>query len=305
MRIYVKDEYKNFYKLLEFSNGKYSAISVFRDFVAMYAISIKNMLIYEQDDEDFYLSITKKYNKEELKIFIDLITELIRIYIKKDRIEDVLGEIYSQIQGTYKSLDQFFTPVHVADLMAKITMSKEEIEGKEIITINDSACGSGTLLLAAANLIESYNNNDFSKIFIVGQDIDFTCICMSYIQASFFNIPAKFILGNSLTNECRKVLYTPAYFVNKKIYEKLKNKEYVTLNNEDLITNLNRIIPIIDRAIDENRIKLIFSIMNNKEKNSDSILEELKKLQEAKKRGMEALEKAKKEKKKKEKEKNE
>ena len=89
MKLKIKDEYKNFCKLLDFGNGKYDIRDVFRDFVAIFAIAIKNMVLYEQADEDMYMSIIKKYEKSEIKYFEKMIYELLKIYYNKEEIPSI------------------------------------------------------------------------------------------------------------------------------------------------------------------------------------------------------------------------
>ena len=48
----MQNKYKKIMELLEFSNGKYNAKDIFRDFVIMFATAIKNKFKYEQIDED-------------------------------------------------------------------------------------------------------------------------------------------------------------------------------------------------------------------------------------------------------------
>lgn len=70
---YISKEYKVFVDLLNFSNGKYSIRDIFRDFVVMFAIAIKNQFIYSQEDEDMYIRIINTYldkEKDEKKILI-------------------------------------------------------------------------------------------------------------------------------------------------------------------------------------------------------------------------------------------
>lgn len=65
----MQNKYKKIMELLEFSNGKYDVRDIFKDFVIMFAIAIKNKFNYEQIDEDEYLRIVKRYDKKELDIW--------------------------------------------------------------------------------------------------------------------------------------------------------------------------------------------------------------------------------------------
>ena len=222
MKICINEKYKEFVKLLEFSNGKYRATEVFKDFVLMFAISIQNGFCYSQEYEDLYLQTIKKYEKSEHQYFFKLVEELVKLYSKRDEINDILGEIYSQIGAISKQNQQFFTPNHIAKAMAKIAIGDlKDINKKDYISINDPACGSGVLLLGVANELDSKKINYKRKALFVAQDIDLICVCMTYIQMFFYNMAGIVIQGNSLIDEQIRVFYTPE-FIMKKWYEKIK-----------------------------------------------------------------------------------
>jgi len=221
MRLYIKDEYKKFVNLLDFSRGKYSIGQVFEDFLYMSAIAIKNSCDFDKNEEDWYFSIIKKYEKQELDVFPKLLAELVLIIVKNDKFRDVLGEIYQAINLNSKGSGQFFTPNHLAEAMAKMVIDKpSNTDG--VITVNDPACGSGVLLLNAANSFKDENIDYTKNLLVYGQDIDIRCFCMTYIQLSLAGIPGIVVLGNSLLNEKRKIYYTPQYV--KNCLEKNKNK---------------------------------------------------------------------------------
>ncbi len=206
------NKYKEFMDLLEFNNGKYNSIDIFKDFVVIFAIVIKNSLDYSQEDENAYLQITKKYEKSEFEIFIELSAKLILTYLQENEIKDVLGEIFQAIGANSKARSQIFTPINIAKEMNSVILNEDEIKDNEFISMRDLACGSGVLLLGAAQYLNENKIDYRNKIFIEAQDVDFTCFCMTYIQLSLYNIPGRVILGNSLLNEKRKIFYTPQYF---------------------------------------------------------------------------------------------
>lgn len=230
-KIRVEAKYKNFIELLDFSHGKYNTANVFRDFILIFAIAIHNGFYYRQEYEDIYLQVINKYQKEEHQIFFKLIEELINIYFSEREIKDILGEIYTQIGAYSKTNQQFFTPNHVANAMANMTVQNEGyFKNKQYITINDPACGSGVLLINIADVLNKQKINYTEKALFVGQDIDFVCVCMTYIQMYMFNMPGIVIQGNSLLDERNKVLYTPQYIVGEWYKKDLNEKRR---NNND------------------------------------------------------------------------
>ena len=106
---------------------------------------------------------------------------------------DILGDIF---QGaiTRGQGGQFFTPQNVCDLMAKMTMDAE------VHTVRDPCCGSGRLLLAAAEVNRSAE--------FYGQDIDLRCVQMTAINLGLNNLYGYAIHGDSLGGEQRLIYRT-------------------------------------------------------------------------------------------------
>ena len=57
------------------------------------------------------------------------------------------------------------------------------------------------------------NINYRNKALFVGQDIDFICVCMTYIQMTLYGMAGYVIQGNSLLNEKNIIFYTPEFFI--------------------------------------------------------------------------------------------
>ena len=220
----INSKYRNFINLLDFSKGKYDIKDVFNDFVIIYAIAIKNKFHYEQEDEDIYFSIIKKYKKDELDIFPKLIVELQEIYMKEREIRDVLGEIYFQIGSIKKGNKQFFSPKSIGIINSILVQAHIVKKENDFNIIYDPTCGSGTLLLYSAKTLIDNNIDYTKKAFYWAQDNDFVCFCMAYIQLSIYGMPALVILGDTISLQEKKVYYTPEFFIGgwKKKIEKKK-----------------------------------------------------------------------------------
>lgn len=219
----MQNKYKKIMELLEFSNGKYDVRDIFKDFVIMFAIAIKNKFNYEQIDEDEYLRIVKRYDKKELDIFAKLAAGMIQEKLREDKIEDILGEVYMIINANSKRNGQFFTPIHIAELMAEITLNEENIKNKNFITVQDTSCGSGVMILAMANNLDKQGIDYKNRLLAECRDIDFLCFCMTYIQLSLSGISGRVILGDTLQDEKRKIFYTPQYYIGN-WYEKIEER---------------------------------------------------------------------------------
>ena len=135
-------EFKDLFETLSMRHDRYS---VFYDFVKMCAISLYNSFAKNQEKEEEYLKIINSYQKEEQEIFVKMFAKLIEMYNDSKDIIDILGPMYMTVKSKSDKLGQVFTPAHISDLMAKLMISKnnlqEEIKEKGFITVNDPTCG--------------------------------------------------------------------------------------------------------------------------------------------------------------------
>ncbi len=142
-----------------------------------------------QQYEDEYLAIIGIYSKDKITGFCDLFAELILIMDNDGNgLLDYLGEFFTK-HITKGRNGQFFTPIHVCDLMAAITIE----QGMTSKTIQDPACGSGRMLLSAAKI---ERNNYF-----FGADIDNRCCKMTAINMCLNGLEGEVAWMNSLSQE--------------------------------------------------------------------------------------------------------
>lgn len=125
---------------------------------------------------------------------------------------DVLGRVYMQLDASNDALGQFFTPYHVARMMATLTLTGAEsaIATKGFISVAEPASGSGTMVLAAADVLEETGFNPSETMYVEARDTDRTAIHMVYIQMTLRGLAATAILGNTLALEDRELWFTPA-----------------------------------------------------------------------------------------------
>lgn len=121
-------------------------------------------------------------------------------------------------------IEQIFTPYHVCELMAEITMEDvvEKVKKDGYITLNDPCCGAGATLIAgihaARKRLEKANLNYQNHILVAAQDIDMVVALMCYIQLSLLGVAAYIKVGNSLTepmtenNSLDNYWFTMMYF---------------------------------------------------------------------------------------------
>lgn len=130
---------------------------------------------------------------------------------------DPLGEYYEALASSYKksALGQFFTPIHLVNLMTGLVLPDED--DREKVTISDPCCGSGRMLLSA------YCHRE-GKIFAVAQDIDPICAKMAIVNFLMHGVEGVVILGDTLRLTIEK-----AWHVNHLLnYTGIPNVKYCT-----------------------------------------------------------------------------
>ncbi len=158
--------------------------SVFTDFLDM-VICALSLGQYEEE----YLSIVKRYKKEEVNLFCELLAEMLIIMDNEGTgLQDCLGEFFQNNISRGKN-GQFFTPEHVCDAMSAMLINK----GEQNKTILDPCCGSGRMLLSVAKI--SRNNTFY------GADIDYRCVKMTAINLCLNALPGEVAWMNTLSME--------------------------------------------------------------------------------------------------------
>ena len=205
--------------------NRHRAWDVWRDFITMFACSLSNPLDKEHRDkrETLYLEIIKKYNKQEQEVFPELAAQTV-LALEKNPEQDFLGSIFMSLNLGNKDSSQFFTPYHVCELMAEMTMDNtvKKVEQDGYISINDPCCGAGATLIAGIHVarkrLEKAHINYQNHVLVIAQDIDKTVALMCYIQLSLLGVAGYVKVGNSLiepmtdNNNKENCWYTPMYF---------------------------------------------------------------------------------------------
>lgn len=219
------DPKKEFLRVFNQLTNRHRSWDVWRDFIVMYACALSNPVDKQHYDEReaLYLRTIQKYNKQEQPLFPELAAHTV-MALEENPEQDFLGSIYMSLNLGNQHNGQFFTPYHVCELMAEVTMqdSVMRIEEDGYITINDPCCGAGATLIAgvhaAKKRLEKAGYNYQNHILVVAQDIDQTVALMCYIQLSLLGIAGYVKVGNSLTdpiteNDSKEnYWFTPMYF---------------------------------------------------------------------------------------------
>jgi N-6 DNA Methylase len=185
---------------------------IFRDFVHMATAALHNKTVHSATLESEYTQIVGRYTKEEAVQFSHLLGELIILIAQEPK--DTLGELYMSLDFGNSHTGQFFTPSSVSELMARLTYSDAFTTLETpFITVSEPACGAGGMVLAMVKTMLSHGHNPSETMWVQCQDIDRTAAFMCFIQLTVWQIPAVVIVGDTLANEVREALYTPAHYL--------------------------------------------------------------------------------------------
>lgn len=184
----IPQDLREFNSLFSLLARKHDAARVFDDFLTLVIC-----VLARQTQESWYLDTIRKYDEDEINIFPKMLGNLFIIYEKTRKAggwEDPLGTYYEAIAGNYKKsgLGQFFTPKAICDLSAQMIIPKG-IFGKNI---NEPACGSGRMILAA--------HKHAPGNYYVAQDLDHICIKMTCINLAMHGIHAEVHHMDTLRN---------------------------------------------------------------------------------------------------------
>lgn len=216
---------KEFEKTFRKLTYRHQSWDIWRDFVTMFACALSNPVdkAHYDEREALYLEIINRYQENEQKLFPELAAYTI-MALEENPEQDFLGSIYMSMNLGNRNKGQVFTPYHVCELMADITMDDvtDLVNEKGYISINDCACGAGATLIAAINKAKyqlgKTGINFQNHVLIVAQDIDTTVALMCYIQISLLGVAGYVKIGNSITepitpnDSTENYWFTPMYF---------------------------------------------------------------------------------------------
>lgn len=207
-------------KAIEGISGKYSSYEVFTDWIRCMAMAISNSTTpfhgkIWKEREDAYMSTMSKYSEEERLKLCEMTAWLAETL--DDGPDDILGDIYMKSGMGSKASGQFFTPFHLSELTAKLSVNTVILDSNDVIEINEPACGGGGMIIAVAKVLHEAGINYQQKMDVVAQDLDWKGVYMCYVQLSLLGIKAICVQGDTLrqpydpkvTPEANK-LYTPA-----------------------------------------------------------------------------------------------
>lgn len=199
----MKSNSETFDTLLESFRFKYDLHTVFDDFLTMSMCSVtRDPITGLSHYEDLYLKTIEPYREDPHryvfpKMFAALVNEMEEL---KDGCNDVLGACYEK-NFYKKGKQQYFTPWPICEFMARSTLQSDEKQERSKKRILEPACGSGRMLLAAAQV-------HGKEHFYYAVDVDHTCVKMTALNLflnGMFN--AEVMCGNFLSPNDFRISY--------------------------------------------------------------------------------------------------
>lgn len=193
---------KTFKNQLLSLTGRRSLWEVWRDWIEIAALTLSQAVdrrksVWEPREQE-YLRIVKRYNKKELQVMAEMLAALTLIF-EDGGPRDVLGELFQELELSSKWAGQFFTPLSVATLTAKMVLADAaaKIEEQGWITISDPAVGAGAMPLGALLALQEMGYGAQHAVFF-GQDIDPKAVYMTYIQMSLMGMAGVVFCADTL-----------------------------------------------------------------------------------------------------------
>ena len=202
-------------------SGAHSPYEIFSDWVRCCSLSICNSvnLIHNevwQERERDYIETIRRYPEGTEYKFAGMFCRLAD-YLEEN-MTDALGEIYMESGMGSKTTGQFFTPFHLSELTARLSL-QDKIDGFDGQTIHmtEPSTGGGGMIIAAAKVLKDSGINYQQYLDVVAQDLDWKGVYMTYLQCSLLGIKATVVQGDTLMQpydpdktEPRCIMRTPA-----------------------------------------------------------------------------------------------
>lgn len=127
--------------------------------------------------------------------------------------QDLLGDVYMRLNLGNKNVGQFFTPYHVADMMARLELDEgivtRQIAERGYTTANEPAAGGGANLIALAHALKDMGVNYQRHLWFVAQELSELTALTCYVQCSIIGMAGVVYIGDTLRMDFHHALYTP------------------------------------------------------------------------------------------------
>ena len=230
-KVNVKPQYKKVAGLFDRLTGSRSLWQVFQDCIEACAMAVQNSCeVYPARREEYenrYLNIISQYDEKERQVIVQIFAELTRM-LEANPFQDLLGDLYMQLNLGSNAQGQFFTPYNVARAMAQCIFDeklvRKEIAEKGCVKLNEPCIGGGANVIGYMECLHKAGINYQHDVVIVGQDLSRITALMAYIVLSLLGCQAVIKIGNSLSNpytsffnevKSTNTLYTPMFVLHE------------------------------------------------------------------------------------------
>lgn len=192
---------KKIIKSIEQMSGSYAPYNIFSDWIQLCALSIQNnvYMIHNkiwQEREQSYIDTARKYSEKEMEQFAQMFVWL-GDALTED-MTDVLGQVYMETGMGNKYTGQFFTPFHVSELCARMSVDIDNLPESGTISLTEPSCGGGGMIIAACKVLHEAGFDFQHRLKVVAQDLDWKSIYMAYLQLSLIGCNALVVQGDTL-----------------------------------------------------------------------------------------------------------
>lgn len=202
MEIKGNDKYKDIVELFESLVGSRSMWQVYSDVIKMIACALQNSIIFNEKIETIFKDTAKEYNEKEREI-IDKIYYKIVSKLEENPFQDLLGDLYMNLEMGSDALGQFFTPYHISKTMAKAAIDidyvKKKIDEEGYVKLYEPTSGSGSTVIAACEILKNEGINYQRKCVFVCQELNKITALMCYIALSLIGCSAVVKIDDTLT----------------------------------------------------------------------------------------------------------
>ena len=190
------------------SSGRRSRWKVFDDFCELAYCALAKPAQAEPERrerlEARYMETVGRYSREEAHVFPQMLALVTGALAGGPA--DFLGEIYEGEGFSDKKYGgQFFTPWHLCEAMALLTIGHEDPEvafaGKPVVRVAEPACGAGRMVFAFAKAVADGGLDPGARVWFDATDLDRTCQQMTYIQCSLLGLAGVVRHANSISGE--------------------------------------------------------------------------------------------------------
>lgn len=207
------DHKKQFISIFNETARYHHRHKVFRDFITLASVSIHNNTLFDEKLEQEYMETVRQYEAEDTERMAMLLAEVVMGLEAESG--DFLGSLYMTLELGEAARGQFFTPFCVSRMMAEMQLGDIDslLADKPFFTVYEPACGSAGMLLAIAEVLREKGFNPTRHLWVSCIDIDPVASGMAYIQLSLMGVAGEVVTGNALNGERRRVIYTPAHWI--------------------------------------------------------------------------------------------